>query len=639
MPLRFDEPELLGKWEGDSAPMHQAIANIARGSDILSDGLKKQRPKTPSYKIDTAKAPFQKDQELIGQHVTAAIEAVNRGENPEAVLQKAEQVAAMSQAQKNALEQSKVQTNELQQAYGNAIDPTPINNSINSAYNDHDINTRGQVLGDIQKNIADPSEKMFNSEKHTSNIFLSRPEQSLVYTNKDENGNVNIGNERKVTGRLLVPDTKRPQYEFKNNKKVPLVDANGQPVYEMRNATTIDDALPEAKALFDNDRNYADWTTKQVARSDKETIDQLTADWISSERNRPDGGVPSKEVIEAKKQLIARDLAERKVAKQLLQLDRGATVSSPTRTLDEPRQQTKADRDSVWDINSMGSQGSDYNTKFGQKGEVGGFKTHGGIVIKNKNGKKPTLTINEQTAKNEASGKYEDLTEGTEAELDNVRSAYWMTTKDKKGNEHQIKMAQKNPIQELRKLTPKQVVEDNIVAEPVAYLTAKQTSGAGNLGLSPEELKEYNELKPSFTGDNAETIELDPNKEGYDPKQVGKYNRFQELEAQKSQKTKTYSLPYNKVQGQLGMVIGNKNASKEALMKSMGEKQYNEYLEGKKILEEKRKQYYDSKNKPMTAAKKYSSVQEDAINHVMSKNKGATREQVIDALIKAGKLQ
>jgi bifunctional DNA-binding transcriptional regulator/antitoxin component of YhaV-PrlF toxin-antitoxin module len=332
----FDQPKVDKPESVDFGILGHILGGVDKFPHHLIGGDGKGKGnKRPSYKIDTAKAPFQKDQELIGQHVNAAIEAVNRGENPEAVLQKAEQVAAMSQAQKNALEQSKAQTNELQQAYGNAIDPTPINNSINSAYNDHDINTRSQVLGEIQKNIADPSEKMFNSEKHTSNIFLSRPEQSLVYSNKDENGNVNTGNERKVTGRILVPDNTRPQYEWKNNKKVPLLDGNGQPVYEMRNASTIEEAIPEAKSLFEADRNYADWTTRQVARSEKGKIDELTAEWISSERNRPDGGVPSKEIIEAKKQLIARDLAERKVAKQLLQLDRPAVVSSNTRSLDE----------------------------------------------------------------------------------------------------------------------------------------------------------------------------------------------------------------------------------------------------------------------------------------------------------------
>ena len=345
MPLRFDQPELLGKWEGDSAPLHQAIAKIGKGESVLERGLEKKNPKTPSYKIDPVKgSPFKKDNDKIGKLVAQAAEAVGRGEDPIQYTTKYEQIANTGFAQKNALDQIKLQVNELQQTYGSAIDPTPVSKEINLAYNDHDDETRGTAIESASKYIADPSEKMFNSEKHTSNIFLARPEQSLVYTNKDESGNVNIGNERKVTGRLLVPDTKRPQYEYKNNKKVPLVDANGQPVYEMRNATTIDDALPEAKALFDNDRNYADWTTKQVAKIDKGTIDELTAEWVSSERNRPDGGVPSKEIIEAKKQLIARDLAERKVAKQLLQLDRGATISSPTRTLDEPKASDKNPR-------------------------------------------------------------------------------------------------------------------------------------------------------------------------------------------------------------------------------------------------------------------------------------------------------
>jgi len=79
MPLRFDEPELLGKWEGDSAPLHQAIAKIGKGESVLERGLEKQNPKTPSYKIDPVKgSPFKKDNDKIGKLVAKRVQCRQR---------------------------------------------------------------------------------------------------------------------------------------------------------------------------------------------------------------------------------------------------------------------------------------------------------------------------------------------------------------------------------------------------------------------------------------------------------------------------------------------------------------------------------------------------------------------------------
>jgi len=238
---------------------------------------------------------------------------------------------------------------------------------------------------------------------------------------------MNDGTDRKAIGRLVVPDTKRPQYERKNGSLSPVLDANGQPVYEMRNASTIDDVIPMVRATFDSDKNAAQWAVNQTVRTEKDEIEKITKNWIDSEVNRPDGGMPDKQTIEAKKQIVARDLTEKKIAKQWLQLDRqGTTTISNTRSLDEPKQlqkQTKTDRDNVWDVSSMGAQGSDYNTRVGQKGEIGSFKTHGGVVVQNKKCEKTALILNEQTAKRESSGHYEKSAERTDATLAHVKAA------------------------------------------------------------------------------------------------------------------------------------------------------------------------------------------------------------------------
>lgn len=606
MPLRFDQPKLLGEWEGDPTVIHQALAKMGENGDMLANGLRENRKldiekkaKKPSFKIDKVDgSPFSKDQQKMGALINGAMDAVNRGENPEPYTEKAQQISNTGKAQKNALDQLKLQTNELQQTYGaDVIDTTPVSKEINSAYNDHDDETRGVAIGEAAKHIADPSIGMFKADTFYAKKLLDIKPVDYTYSDKNERGIMNEGTDRKVIGRLVVPDTKRPQYERKNGSLSPVLDANGQPVYEMRNASTIDDVIPMVRATFDSDKNAAQWAVNQTVRTEKDEIEKITKNWIDSEVNRPDGGMPDKQTIEAKKQIVARDLTEKKIAKQWLQLDRqGTTTISNTRSLDEPKQlqkQTKTDRDNVWDVSSMGAQGSDYNTRVGQKGEIGSFKTHGGVVVKNKNGKKPVLTLNEQTAKNESSGKYEKLVESTDATLDNVRAAYWY--KDKAGN--RIKDTQKDIIAHLKAMSPKQVVDGDYSSEPVAYLTANKASGTGDLALNPDELKEYNTLKSEFTKDYPSPSVTSPEEKGYDQNEIDRYDRLQELEASKIQKTKTFSVPYGQIEGQLGQLIGEKNASQEALMKSMGKKQYAEYLQGKKILEDKKKEYYNNLNK------------------------------------------
>jgi len=357
MPLRFDQPSLLGEWKGDPAIIHQALSQMHSASEgeknrantkAIADA--ELKAKKPSFKIDKVDgSPFSKDQQKMGILINGAMDAINRGENPEPYTEKAQQISNTGKAQKNALDQLKLQTNELQQAYGaDVIDTTPVSKEINSAYNDHDDETRGVAIGEAAKHIADPSIGMFKADTFYAKKLLDIKPVDYTYSDKNERGIVNEGTDRKVIGRLVVPDTKRPQYERKNGSLSPVLDANGQPVYEMRNASTIDDIIPMVRATFDNDKNAAQWAVNQTARTEKDEIEKITKNWIDSEVNRPDGGMPDKQTIEAKKQIVARDLTEKKIAKQWLQLDRqGTTTISNTRSLDELKQSTGGQKDAV----------------------------------------------------------------------------------------------------------------------------------------------------------------------------------------------------------------------------------------------------------------------------------------------------
>lgn len=520
MPLRFDEPELLGKWEGDSAPLHQAIAKIGKGESVLERGLEKQNPKTPSYKIDPVKgSPFKKDNDKVGMLVDQAIDAVNRGENPEPFTAKASQITNTGLAQKNALDQIKLQVNELQQTYPDGVvNPIPVNDNINSAYNDHDETTRDQAISEAAKQLKDPSLGMFNGEKFYANKFLKLAPVTVDYTEKDEFGNVNVGTERKVSGRLLVPDIKRPQFEGKNGKKVPAVDGNGQPVYQLRQAETIDDVIPLVQAAFGEDPNAAQWRVNQVSREDKKTIDDITNEWISSERNRPDGGIPDKETIEAKRQIIARDLAEKKIAKQWLQSERPTTVLNNTRTVDEP---TEADKDRAFS-SSWGANGS-YSTTFtsadksgnrdavfffnGDKKE-GEIKTYGelGIARRDKNNEpKPIIVRTDEGAWNASRG--EHIKQGLEMNVGGIvlMAIYKKTGMPKPTNKSADQLKKEGykfaPFIEGKMLLGKEnkAIKKEDVADYEQYVTLnnKPYLSTNNNGVNEQE--EFNKLEAKFT--------------------------------------------------------------------------------------------------------------------------------------------
>jgi len=189
---------------------------------MLANGLRENRKldiekkaKKPSFKIDKVDgSPFSKDQQKMGALINGAMDAVNRGENPEPYTEKAQQISNTGKAQKNALDQLKLQTNELQQTYGaDVIDTTPVSKEINSAYNDHDDETRGVAIGEAAKHIADPSIGMFKADTFYAKKLLDIKPVDYTYSDKNERGIMNEGTDRKVIGRLVVPDTKRPQYE------------------------------------------------------------------------------------------------------------------------------------------------------------------------------------------------------------------------------------------------------------------------------------------------------------------------------------------------------------------------------------------------------------------------------------------
>jgi len=550
--------------------------------------------KKPSFKISSAEAPFAKDQELIGGRVNAMLDPATPEDQRQLLDQQNLQHAAIAKAQEKQFTGLQQNLPQLQQKWGKNADFSKFNELENKIRTEDDITTRDKNLNEFGSLQSRP-EDYVDGDGLVIDFHKSMDEIPLTYKEDIEKGGRTESKDFTITTKYPV-ESKEPLLNPDGSQSI----IDGKPQFKSREPRNPQELMPYADDLLNSDNDVKRVIYAQTYRKNKIAIDNNARTWAKS--MELSGQKPTEEEMQSYIDGQTERLAKESVATTLFNNDRARIDGARKVSLGEPRQpqkQSKVDRDNLWDVSSMGVQGADYNTRVGQKGEIGSFKTHGGVVIKNKNGKKPVLTLNEQTAKNESSGKYEKLIESTDATLDNVRAAYWY--KDKSGN--RIKDTQKDIISHLKALSPKQVVGGDYTAEPVAYLTASKASGTGDLALNADELKEYNSLKSEFTGKDAITPILDPSDKNYDRDAADRYNRFQELEANKIQKTKTFSVPYGQVEGQLGQLIGEKNASKEALMRSMGEKQYAEYLQGKKILEDKKKEYYNNLNKVSTNKK------------------------------------
>ena len=81
MPLRFDQPKLLGEWEGDPTVIHQALAKMGENGDMLANGLRENRKldiektaKKPTFKISNTESPFSKDRDVLSSRINVMLD-------------------------------------------------------------------------------------------------------------------------------------------------------------------------------------------------------------------------------------------------------------------------------------------------------------------------------------------------------------------------------------------------------------------------------------------------------------------------------------------------------------------------------------------------------------------------------------
>lgn len=455
----------------------------------------------------------------------------------------------------------------------------------------------------LKEDITSP--RFFNSQKQSEDYFKNAWSKAKVQKNGDKYEDKNG-----VTRSIEI--SQKAPFVVKTGERTVDVEGTKQIVETYAPATTIKQ-LKESGDLeaFLNSDQYGRKRAYYEGKLDKKEVEaeaeRIATEFNDMNRNNPD--VPKVKATDSGiLQKATESLVENAAGREMLANNIPETITDKATSREQPRQPTEAERSRMYDVYSMGAEAKTFNTLVGDKGTKMKSRVYGSVGIKSGTGQKPIVTLNEQSVKREGDGKYEDMTEGAEVSVDVIRALAHYKTKD--GNEVKLHIDSKykSPNDYLKTLTPEDVVKKDINVGLEAYVTSKKAAGTSNLGLTQDQQKEYTVLKGRF---GKKAPELDPESENYDEKEAGDYKRFVDLGSVLVQKEETFSLPYNQLEGQLGQVIGKKNATEEAIVARMGKEDKAEYLEGKRILEEKRSQYNAGAGKkpaPKAGQPKYVSV-------------------------------
>lgn len=298
--------------------------------------VRKKYEKKPSFKIDETKAPFAEDQRLIGEITNRGLSKSMNGQDPAAENSEANQVSGMSIAHNNSLKDTQARVNELQQQFGGGvINPTALAPLYDKAYNKDNVNTRGETLGKISEQVSDPSISMYNHGKYIQNIYDKLPEQTATYG--DDTGLT--GSTVNVKGKILVP-SKDPIMVYHNGKLIPQV-IDGAPQYKMKPAQTEEEFMKTAKSILDGNEQAKEWSARQAYRANQKEIDSQVRQWADTWQDK-NGFPPSQEAIEMTKKNASIDLATRKTASVLKEMEDGLVSVTNKRQL--PPQQSEASK-------------------------------------------------------------------------------------------------------------------------------------------------------------------------------------------------------------------------------------------------------------------------------------------------------
>lgn len=334
MPLRFDQPKLLGEWEGDPTVIHQALAKMGENGDMLANGLRENRKldiekkaKKPTFKISNTESPFSKDTDEIAKNVNTMLDP-SVDDNTKAHLdQKNQYIASKGKSQEKQLTGLQQNLTPLLQKWGKNADFSKFNELENKIRTEDDITTRDKNLSEFGALQSRP-EDYVNGDGLVIDFHKNMKETPLTYKEDIEKGGRTESKDFTITTKyptkgepLLNPDGSQ-------------VVIDGNPQFKSREPRSPQELLPYADDLLNSDKDVKRVIYTQTYRKNKDAIDNNTKSWAKS--MELSGQKPTEEEMQSYMDGQTEKLAKESVATTLFNNDRARIEGARKVSFEKP---------------------------------------------------------------------------------------------------------------------------------------------------------------------------------------------------------------------------------------------------------------------------------------------------------------
>jgi len=345
MPLRFDQPKLLGEWEGDPTVIHQALAKMGENGDMLANGLRENRKldiekkaKKPTFKISNAESPFSKDTDEIAKNVNTMLDP-SVDDNTKAHLdQKNQYIASKGKSQEKQLTGLQQNLTPLLQKWGKNADFSKFNELENKIRTEDDITTRDKNLSEFGALQSRP-EDYVNGDGLVIDFHKNMKETPLTYKEDIEKGGRTESKDFTITTKY--PTKGEPLLNTDGSQLI----IDGNPQFTSREPRSPQELLPYADDLLNSDDDVRKVIYTQTYRKNKDKIEGNTKSWAKS--MELSGQKPTEDEMQSYMDGQTEKLAKESVATTLFNNDRARIEGSRKVSLDEPRQATGVQKDAV----------------------------------------------------------------------------------------------------------------------------------------------------------------------------------------------------------------------------------------------------------------------------------------------------
>jgi len=342
MPLRFDQPKLLGEWEGDPTVIHQALAKMGENGDMLANGLRENRKldiektaKKPTFKISNTESPFSKDRDVLSSRINVMLDPSVDDNTKSYLDQQNLQDVAQAKAQQKALNALEKSVVDVEQKYGKNANTKVFRDAFSDIYTNSTVADRDEKLAKSAEILAKPEEYV-NGDGVVMDYFNTLKPLDPTYESSKEKGlKTNVD---KSVAHTRFPLDGDPALDSNGQ---PLMN-NGVPIYKKRIANNTRELLGYADNYLKNNGEYSDILHKQTAKKYKTDFEKEVNNWAST-FDTP----PSEEEKDSFMKGLVANKTRNDIAEKFYKNDKAYIDATSKVSFDEPKASGGVQKDAV----------------------------------------------------------------------------------------------------------------------------------------------------------------------------------------------------------------------------------------------------------------------------------------------------